>query len=79
MGCFPVVPECMIEPLTWGAVRPELLEVSMSKNRFGSALHRGGRALIACVLAVSMALSPVSPAIETALAAQPGGTGHVGM
>lgn len=49
----------------------------MSKKRIGASLRRLARGALACAIAASMALSPVAPAIETAFAAQPGGTGHV--
>lgn len=49
----------------------------MSKRRIGDSLRRLARGALACVLAASMTLSPVTPALEAAFAAQPGGTGHV--
>lgn len=49
----------------------------MSKKRFGGSLRRVAQGALACILAASMTLSPITPAIETAFAAQPGGTGRV--
>lgn len=49
----------------------------MSKRRIGDSLRRLARGALACVLAASMTLSPVTPVLEAAFAAQPGGTGHV--
>lgn len=49
----------------------------MSKRRIGDSLRRLARGALACVLAAGMTLSPVTPALEAAFAAQPGGTGHV--
>lgn len=49
----------------------------MSKRRIGDSLRRLARGALACVLAAGMTLSPVTPVLEAAFAAQPGGTGHV--
>lgn len=49
----------------------------MSKRRIGDSLRRLARGALACVLAAGMTLSPVTPVLESAFAAQPGGTGHV--
>lgn len=49
----------------------------MSKRRIGDSLRRLARGALACALAAGMTLSPVTPALEAAFAAQPGGTGHV--
>lgn len=49
----------------------------MSKRRIGDSLRRLARGALACVLAASMTLSPVTPVLESAFAAQPGGTAHV--
>ena len=49
----------------------------MSKRRIGDSLRRLARGALACALAASMTLSPVTPVLEAAFAAQPGGTGHV--
>lgn len=49
----------------------------MSKRRIGDSLRRLARGALACVLAASMTLSPVTPVLEAAFAAQPGGTAHV--
>lgn len=49
----------------------------MSKRRIGDSLRRLARGALACVLAASMTLSPVTPVLEVAFAAQPGGTAHV--
>lgn len=49
----------------------------MSNRRIGDSLRRLARGALACVLAASMTLSPVTPVLEAAFAAQPGGTGHV--
>lgn len=49
----------------------------MSKKGIGGSLRRAARGALACILAASMTLSPITPAIEVAFAAQPGGTGHV--
>lgn len=49
----------------------------MSKRRIGDSLRRLARRALACVLAAGMTLSPVTPVLEAAFAAQPGGTGHV--
>lgn len=49
----------------------------MSKRRIGDSLRRLARGALACVLAAGMTLSPVTPALEAAFAAQSGGTGHV--
>lgn len=49
----------------------------MSKRRIGDSLRRLARGALACVLAAGMTLSPVTPALEAAFAAQPGSTGHV--
>lgn len=49
----------------------------MSKRRIGDSLRRLARGALACVLTASMTLSPVTPVLEAAFAAQPGGTGHV--
>lgn len=49
----------------------------MSNRRIGDSLRRLARGALACVLAAGMTLSPVTPVLEAAFAAQPGGTGHV--
>lgn len=49
----------------------------MSKRRIGDSLRRLARGALACVLTASMTLSPVTPVLESAFAAQPGGTAHV--
>ena len=49
----------------------------MSKRRIGDSLRRLARGALACALAANMTLSPVTPVLEAAFAAQPGGTGHV--
>ena len=46
----------------------------MSKKRIGGSLRRAARCALACILAASMTLSPITPAIEMALAAQPNGS-----
>lgn len=46
----------------------------MSKKRIGGSLRRAARGALVCILAASMTLSPIAPAIETAFAAQPGGS-----
>lgn len=49
----------------------------MPKKRVGGSLRRAARGALACILAASMALSPITPAIEAAFAAPSGETGYV--
>lgn len=49
----------------------------MTKKRIRAALRRAARGALALALAAGMALSPITGAASAALAAQPGGTGHV--
>lgn len=46
----------------------------MSKKRIGGSLRRAARCALACILTASMTLSPITPAVEMAFAAQPNGS-----
>ncbi len=49
----------------------------MAKTRTGALARRAARRALACVLAASMTLSPITPAVGAAFAAEPGGMGNV--